>query len=85
MRAGQAASDNPADRETAADRLTRCLDDPDLSGVRPGPARIDLAADERAAWDSFWTDVRAALERARQPAPAKPAAAKPATATAPGG
>jgi tetratricopeptide (TPR) repeat protein len=67
MRAGQAASDNPADRETAADRLSRWLEDSDLAGVRPGPGRVDLPADERSAWDALWADVRATLERARKP------------------
>ena len=85
MRAGQAASANPRDRGMAARLLAAWFRDSDLDGVRPGPGRIDVPADERAAWDAFWADVHAALEQARKPPVAKPPAPKPATARAPGG
>jgi hypothetical protein len=84
QRAEKATSVHPADREAAAGILSWWLDDGDLAGVRTGPGRIDLPADERSAWDAFWADVRAALERARQPPAAKPPVPKPATVPAPG-
>jgi tetratricopeptide (TPR) repeat protein len=84
LRAKQAESDKPADRE-AAKGLSWWLEDSDLSGVRPGPGRIDLPTDERTAWDAFWADVRATRDRASKPAPDRPPAPKPGTASGPGG
>lgn len=77
MRTKLAASADPADRKTAADRMSQWLDDSDLAGVRPGQGRFDLPVDERLAWDAFWADVRATLEQARKPPAAKPPAPKP--------
>jgi hypothetical protein len=85
MRAGQATSRNPGDQRMAALLLEAWLRDSDLAGLRPGPGFIDLPADERAAWDAFWADVRATLDRARKPTPARPVAPKPGTTAAPGG
>jgi serine/threonine protein kinase len=75
----------PVSRRTTAEWLSSWLEDPDLAGLRPGPGRIDLPADERSAWDAFWADVRATLERARKTPAATPPAPMPATAPAPGG
>ena len=85
MRAEQAASDRPADREAAAGAFSHWLGDGDLAGVRPGPGRIDLPTDDRSAWDALWADVRATSDRARRPAPAQPPAVKTTTAPSPGG
>jgi tetratricopeptide (TPR) repeat protein len=81
LRARQADSDKLADRHGADSSLLYWLDDPNLAGVRPGPGRIDLPADERAAWDTFWAEVRATRDRARKPVPAGSAALKPGTST----
>ena len=81
----QADSDKPADRQTAAARLLYWLDDSDLAGVRPGPGRIDLPAVERAAWDSFWAEVRAMRDRASRPISTRPTAPKPGTVPSLGG
>jgi hypothetical protein len=84
VRAEKATSGQSADREAAASEFSHWLRDGDLAGVRSGPGRIDLPADERSAWDAFWADVRVALERTRQLPAAKPPAPKPATAPASG-
>jgi tetratricopeptide (TPR) repeat protein len=84
-RAEWATSARSADRDAAAGILSHWLSDGDLAGVRPGPGRIELPADERAAWDVLWADVRAAIDRARRPAPAQPPAVKTTTAPSPGG
>jgi tetratricopeptide (TPR) repeat protein len=55
-------------RKRAADVLTWWWSDPDLSHTRPGADRPFLSAAERAEWDAFWDDVRAAVNEAR-PAP----------------
>jgi tetratricopeptide (TPR) repeat protein len=65
----QAASDKPADRQSAAGGLTGWLDEGFLAAVRPGNPKYDLPADERAGWESFWSDVRATIEAARKPIP----------------
>jgi Flp pilus assembly protein TadD len=71
--------DKPADREKVAAMLAHWLEDSDLAGVRPGPGRIDLPADERSAWEALWGEVRATLTRAqaRKPATTPPATSKP--------
>ncbi len=66
----QAASSTAAERKTAADKLSHWLQDSDLFEVRPGSQRTGLAADERAAWDALWADVKATLAEAQKPAPA---------------
>jgi serine/threonine-protein kinase len=83
LRDEQAASQDPARRRGAAGSLEYWLNDADLAGVRPGPGRIDLPAEERAAWDALWADVRTTLDRARSasspdPSPAPRAAPAPA-------
>jgi hypothetical protein len=83
--AGKAAAADPAERAKAAAALDLWLSDGEDFGVGPGKAPDGLPADERAAWDSFWADVRATLERARMPAAAAPPAPKPGTASSPGG
>jgi tetratricopeptide (TPR) repeat protein len=83
-RAKQAESDKPSDRE-AARQLSWWLEDSDLAGVRPGPGRIDMATDERSAWDALWADVRATRDSASNPASDRLPAPKPGTASAPGG
>jgi eukaryotic-like serine/threonine-protein kinase len=65
----QAKSSSQLERNSAARMLSQSLIDPDLSGMRPGLLRIGMPAEERAEWDSFWTDVRAALAEAQKPAP----------------
>jgi tetratricopeptide (TPR) repeat protein len=62
--------DSKETRTTAAARLSQWLGDPDFAGVRPGPRRIALPAEERAAWEALWADVRASLTDGRKPAPA---------------
>jgi tetratricopeptide (TPR) repeat protein len=62
----QAASPGAAARRATAAKLSQWLQSPDLAGVRPG-RRIDLPDAERAAWNSLWADVEAALAEARKP------------------
>jgi tetratricopeptide (TPR) repeat protein len=65
----QAASGNPVARKTAAGILAHWLADLDLAGVRPGPARIEMPAKERAEWDALWAEVRASRDEALRPPP----------------
>ena len=78
---GLAHSDRPADRANLATAVAHWLDDADLAGVRPGDTKVDLTADERPAWESFWADVRSTLRAAKKPVsppvPAPAPAAKP--------
>jgi hypothetical protein len=62
-----AASPNPTRRQTAAAILSHWLSDADLSGVRPGPGRDKMSAEESGAWDSLWADVKATLAQAQKP------------------
>jgi eukaryotic-like serine/threonine-protein kinase len=71
--AGKAAAAR-AERVKAAAVLDVWLGDGEEFGVGPGKAPDRLPADEQSAWDALWADVRAALERARKPAPAAPPA-----------
>jgi eukaryotic-like serine/threonine-protein kinase len=73
----QASSDNPAERKASADKMAHWLRDGDFVSVRPGSAKFDLPADERAAWESFWADVRATLAAAQKPVPPAPTTPKP--------
>jgi tetratricopeptide (TPR) repeat protein len=77
VKARQAASDNPADRKRAAGGLKGWLDEGVLAAVRPDSDRCDLPADERAGWESFWSNVREALAAAQKPAPPVPTSTKP--------
>jgi hypothetical protein len=60
---------NPGSTSELEKALARWLVDPDLAALRPGPARIEMLADERAPWDALWADVRAAIATARTPPP----------------
>jgi Flp pilus assembly protein TadD len=68
LRRQQAGSAEAASRREAAIRLAAWLRDPDLAGVRPEPGQVALAlpAEERAAWDAFWADVKATLALAQK-------------------
>jgi tetratricopeptide (TPR) repeat protein/tRNA A-37 threonylcarbamoyl transferase component Bud32 len=63
----QAASANATERQTAAERLAHWLTDADLSGVRPGKEPLVLPAEERAAWEALWAEVRATRATAQEP------------------
>ncbi len=65
----QAPSWSAAERKQAAGELASWLKVSTLSGLRPGLVRIAMPEIERAAWDLFWSDVRAVLADARKPAP----------------
>jgi hypothetical protein len=54
------------DRQGAAAALAHWLVDTDLAGTRPGVMRIGMPAAERATWDAFWEEVKAAVEGARK-------------------
>jgi tetratricopeptide (TPR) repeat protein len=69
LRKKQAASASAAERKKAIDALSWWLRDTDLSGVRPGVQRIGMPAEERAAWDALWADVKATLAEAQKPTP----------------
>jgi hypothetical protein len=73
----QAASDKPAERKMAADKMTHWLKDSDLAAVRPGDAKYDLPAAERPGWESLWSDVRATLAVAQKPVRPAPVTTKP--------
>jgi tetratricopeptide (TPR) repeat protein len=69
LRRRQARSGEAPQRQEAAANLSHWQEDPDLAGVRPGPDRVAMPDEERAAWDKLWDDVKAALALA-QKAPA---------------
>jgi tetratricopeptide (TPR) repeat protein len=73
LRRQQANSGQAALRKEAAFQLAWWLEDSDLVGVRPGPHKVAMPAEERAAWDKLWADVRATLALARQAVSATPA------------
>jgi tetratricopeptide (TPR) repeat protein len=62
----RAESDKVVPRQQATATLSRWLKDPDFVGVRPGQKRIAMPAEERAAWDALWADVKATLALARK-------------------
>jgi tetratricopeptide (TPR) repeat protein len=64
-----ASAGESALRRDAAAELSHWLRDWDLVGVRPGPYQIAMPAEERAAWDALWADVKATLAEAKKPAP----------------
>jgi eukaryotic-like serine/threonine-protein kinase len=64
--ASRLASGKPGDRTSVADRLSACLTEKDLAGVRPGAVRDGWEPSEVAAWDAYWADVRALLARATE-------------------
>jgi tetratricopeptide (TPR) repeat protein len=72
LRRQQATSGDAALRKEAAFRLAWWLDDQELTGVRPGPNRTSMPAEERAAWDALWADVRATIALARKGPAAAP-------------
>jgi tetratricopeptide (TPR) repeat protein len=67
-----ATSTDAARRQSAAAMLTHWLADPDFTGVRAGPGRVAIAAQEQAAWDALWSDVKATLALTRKPPAAAP-------------
>jgi tetratricopeptide (TPR) repeat protein len=73
----KAASPIGSERKSAAMMLSWWLKDSDLSGVRPGLLRIGMAADDLAAWDSLWAEVKATLAEAQKPAPPPEVAPSP--------
>jgi serine/threonine-protein kinase len=83
--AARAAAAAAADRKKAAFSLSTWSDDKEEFGVGPGKAPVGLPADEQSAWDSLWADVRATLERAKEPVPAAQPARKSEAASSPGG
>ncbi len=77
VRAAQANSDQPAEREASANKLSWWLTDADLAMVRAGDPQLNLLADERPAWESLWADVHATIEAATKPVQAAKAIPKP--------
>jgi hypothetical protein len=71
LRQSQLAGDNPNIREIARDWLIGYQTRPEYAGVRDAAELAKLPAAERAEWDQFWADVRAALAKAPPPAPKK--------------
>jgi tetratricopeptide (TPR) repeat protein/tRNA A-37 threonylcarbamoyl transferase component Bud32 len=69
----QAGSGAAAARRDAVSILWRWRNDADLAGVRPGPEQVALPAEERAAWDALWADVKTTLAAAQQAATGTPA------------
>jgi tetratricopeptide (TPR) repeat protein len=69
LRRRQAGSAEPAQRQQAVATMAHWLVDSDLAGVRPGPSQVAMPAEERAAWEKLWADVKATLTEARKPAP----------------
>jgi Flp pilus assembly protein TadD len=59
-------------RQDAAAKLSHWLIDSDLVGLRPGSEQVPMPAEERAAWDALWADVRAALALAQKTPTATP-------------
>jgi tetratricopeptide (TPR) repeat protein len=69
LRRRQAGSAEVAQRREAAATVAHWLADVWLAGVRPGPGQVAMPAEERAAWETLWADVKATLTEARKPAP----------------
>ena len=73
LQAALAASARKLDGGTAMDRarlktrLTRCLAEPDLAGVRERGALDKLSTEERADWLGLWNEVGTLLKRATNP------------------
>ncbi|HVK08660.1 MAG TPA: tetratricopeptide repeat protein [Gemmataceae bacterium] len=63
---------NAGDLKSVVEHLTACLSEKDLAGVRPGATRDGWSADETAAWDAYWSDVRTLLARANEARPSPP-------------
>jgi tetratricopeptide (TPR) repeat protein len=76
LRRRQAGSAEAAQRQQAAVKMAHWLADSNLAGVRPGPDQVAMPAEERAAWDALWADVKATLAEARKPAPPPTGAGK---------
>jgi tetratricopeptide (TPR) repeat protein len=67
-----ASAGESAARSDAAAKMAYWLEDSDLVGVRPGPNQVAMPAEERAAWDKLWADVKATLALAQKAVPATP-------------
>lgn len=72
LRRRQVGSGEAAQRREAAAQLAHWLADSDLAGVRPGLNRVGMPAEERAAWDALWADVKATLALAQKGPAATP-------------
>jgi hypothetical protein len=66
LRRRQAASADAAQRRTAAATLTSWLNDKAFAGVRAGPDRARVTAQERSAWDALWSEVKATIALAQK-------------------
>jgi tetratricopeptide (TPR) repeat protein len=62
-----AASDKPAERQQAIATLTNWLEDSDLLSVRDPEKLKAMPDDERKAWQQFWEDIHAVLEKSEGP------------------
>jgi Flp pilus assembly protein TadD len=67
----QANSKEAAQREEAATQLAHWLVDSDLKGLRAS-GQVAMSAEERAAWDALWAEVKATLALAQRGQPAPP-------------
>jgi tetratricopeptide (TPR) repeat protein len=61
----QLTATTPAERREVEARLGHWFRDRDLAGVRDAAGLAKLPHAERAEWQKFWSDVRAARDRAR--------------------
>jgi tetratricopeptide (TPR) repeat protein/tRNA A-37 threonylcarbamoyl transferase component Bud32 len=66
LRRRQASSKEAAQSQDAVASLSHWQKDPDLAGVRPGPDRVAMPDEERAAWDKLWDDVKTTLALAQK-------------------
>jgi tetratricopeptide (TPR) repeat protein len=66
------ASGAPGGRKSVVDNLSAQLTEKDLAGVRPGAVRVGWSPTEAAAWDGYWSNVRALLARAKEGPPCSP-------------
>ncbi len=63
----QKYDDNLAmNRAQVSQRLSQWLTDKDFIGVRPGPQKFKMSAEEQVAWDNFWREVRELRDAAQK-------------------
>jgi serine/threonine-protein kinase len=77
LRRQQASSGETAQRQEVASQLSHWQKDPDLAGVRPGPDRVAMPDEERAAWQALWRDVDELAKRVAKTDETKSARKKP--------
>ena len=58
-----ASRGTPQGRNDAGAKLQSWLSEPLLSGMRPGPDRVELTDDERSKWDALWDGIRAEAKK----------------------